>query len=356
MQYSFEEYADMHLILGKADGNAARAVRLYSESYPNRRQPCAKTFLGVDRRLRESGSFTPRTADWGRNVRRNVNVEEQILDIVEENPEISVRRISAATRVKNTTAWTVLREQQLYPYHIQRVQALEPVDNNQRLLFSQFCEQQLTNDPDFTLKIIFTDEACFTRDGVFNFRNSHVWSDENPHAVVSSRHQRRFSINIWCGIIGNQLLGPCELPNRLNGNVYANFLQESLPVLLENVPLATRLNCWFMHDGAPAHFPINVRNFLNNHFPQKWIGRGGPVAWPARSPDMNPLDYYLWGHLKSIVYARAVDSREELLQRIHDACEAIRNRPEVLERACRSLEQRVHACIQVDGSHFEQLL
>ena len=58
MQYSFEEYADMHLILGKADGNAARAVRLYSESYPNRRQPCAKTFLGVDRRLRESGSFT----------------------------------------------------------------------------------------------------------------------------------------------------------------------------------------------------------------------------------------------------------------------------------------------------------
>ena len=33
------------------------------------------------------------------------------------------------------------------------------------------------------------------------------------------------------------------------------------------------------------------------------IGQGGPVPWPARSPDLNPLDFWLWGHLKAMVYA-----------------------------------------------------
>ena len=47
-----------------------------------------------------------------------------------------------------------------------------------------------------------------------------------------------------------------------------------------------------------------ARQFLNQHFANKWIGRGGPIAWPARSPDLNPLDFHLWRHLKSIVYTQ----------------------------------------------------
>jgi len=42
---------------------------------------------------------------------------------------------------------------------------------------------------------------------------------------------------------------------------------------------------WYMHDGAPTHFVHNVREHLNTVFGQRWIGRGGPVAWPSRSPD-----------------------------------------------------------------------
>ena len=51
-------------------------------------------------------------------------------------------------------------------------------------------------------------------------------------------------------------------------------------------------------------------NFSNQHFANKWIGRGGPIAWPARSPDLNPLDFHLWGHLKSIVYATSIENAE----------------------------------------------
>jgi hypothetical protein len=53
-----------------------------------------------------------------------------------------------------------------------------------------------------------------------------------------------------------------------------------------------------MHDGAPPHFSIAVREFLDNMYPARWIGWGGPIVWPRRSPDLNPVDFHLWGHEK----------------------------------------------------------
>ena len=62
----------------------------------------------------------------------------------------------------------------------------------------------------------------------------------------------------------------------------------------------------------PPHFSRVAGQFLNRHFANKWIGRGGPIAWFARSPDLNSLDFHLWGHLKSIVYATSIKHAEIL--------------------------------------------
>ena len=64
---------------------------------------------------------------------------------------------------------------------------------------------------------------------------------------------------------------------------------------------------YFQHDGAPPHYTIRVREFLNEIFPCRWLGRGGPVARPPRSPDVVPMDYYLCGHMKTLVYDTKVD-------------------------------------------------
>jgi len=45
-----------------------------------------------------------------------------------------------------------------------------------------------------------------------------------------------------------------------------------------------------------------------------WIGRGDTHNWPSQSPGLNPLDYYVWGYMKAMVYAHKVNTREELLQ------------------------------------------
>ncbi|EFN71403.1 hypothetical protein EAG_00286, partial [Camponotus floridanus] len=136
--------------------------------------------------------------------------------------------------ISNSTVWTILKEQQLHPYHYQRVQELEARDFERRFNFCTWILPKITEDPDFISKILFTDEATFNRCGIVNLHNSHVWADENPHALIETNSQRQFSTNIWAGILGDKIIGPVILP-RLTGQVYMDFLQFQLPELLEDI-------------------------------------------------------------------------------------------------------------------------
>lgn len=182
-----------------------------------------------------------------------------------------------------------------------------------------------------------------------------MWSRENPRAFKSRKSQRQFSVNVWCAIIDNKLIGPYVLPNRLNGAAYLDFWTHVLPNLLQQQNVTVR-GMYYQHDGAPAHFSHNVTEHLNNQFPGHWIGRGGPIAWPARSPDLTVLDYFLWGHMKSIVYEEPINSREHLIERINLACERIRETPDMIRKSVGHLVQRARLCLEEDGGIFENKL
>ena len=51
----------------------------------------------------------------------------------------------------------------------------------------------------------------------------------------------------------------------------------------------------FVHDGAPPHFSRVARQFLNQHFANKWIGHGGPIAWPAPFSGFESIRFSLVG-------------------------------------------------------------
>jgi len=154
---------------------------------------------------------------------------------------------------------------------IQRIQHLETADMCSRL---EMC-RWINSNSHMIRNILFTEEAHFTRDGVNNTRNSHLCDRDNPHGNVESYYQHCFSVNVWCGVICDQLIGPYIFPQRLTGDIYANFLQDELPALLENVPLQTRRRIYYQHDGAPPHFSQVDRHYPNHKFPNRWIGRGG---------------------------------------------------------------------------------
>ncbi|KAJ4444077.1 hypothetical protein ANN_05866 [Periplaneta americana] len=166
-------------------------------------------------------------------------------------------------------------------------QALSPADYPARVRFCQWFLQQCGVNLNFPALVLFTDEAQFTRDGITNFHNQHVWAYENPRATVPSHHQVRFSLNMWAGIIGDRLVGPHVLVNRLTGQASTNFLENTIPHVLEDTPLINRQHIHFLHDGAPAHFSHTARRYLDRRFPGRWIGRGGTIAWPI-------LIVYMW--------------------------------------------------------------
>ena len=98
---------------------------------------------------------------------------------------------------------------------------------------------------------------------------------------------------------------------------YVTFIRNTLPLLLEDVPFGVRQCMWFQHDGAPANRAREVRQYLNEIFGNWWIGRCGPVKWPStRSPDLTPFNFYLWGHMKCLVYETPVQSEMDIVARV----------------------------------------
>lgn len=111
----------------------------------------------------------------------------------------------------------------------------------------------------------------------------------------------------------------------------------------------------FQHDGCRAHYRITVRQPLNLWFPNKWIGRGAPIPWPAKSLDLTSSDFYVWGHMKDIIYKDEIDTGEQLINKIREAAEIIRNNfPNTVTRA--EIRKQARACIRNRGSHFENIL
>jgi len=82
----------------------------------------------------------------------------------------------------------------------------------------------------------------------------------------------------------------------------------------------------FMQDGAPPYFSCFVTDVLNERLPDAWIGRGGQIPWPPRSPDLSPLDFFLWGYIKNIVYAEKIRNIQHLQDRITSAIETVNTR------------------------------
>jgi hypothetical protein len=176
-----------------------------------------------------------------------------ILDMVAQDQCCSTRGIARELGVEHRAVHLILQDEDLYPYHCSWVQGLMAHDYR-RLQYCEWLLREHERDPDFLEHILWSDEAAITREGVFNSQNSHLWAQHNPQVIREWGHQVLWSIDVWAGIIGNCVVSPYLLPDRLNGLAYCVFLQEVLPVRLEDVPLAVRCDMWFQHDGAPAHF------------------------------------------------------------------------------------------------------
>lgn len=218
-----------------------------------------------------------------------------------ENSLVSSREIATEIDTSQSSVNRITLKHKFHPYHLQLHQELYGDDFQNRICFSELMLELMNNDCGFLNNILFSDEATFRSNASVNLHNLHYYSTTNPHWMRTINHQNRWSLNVWGGICGNKVIGPYFFDNVLTGIIYYEFLQNDLPILLENMDLNTRRNMWFQQDGAPIHYHRIVRQFLNQTYPNRWIGRGGTIGWPARSPGLTPIDFFLWGFVKDQV-------------------------------------------------------
>ncbi|GFW48456.1 transposable element Tc3 transposase [Trichonephila clavipes] len=88
---------------------------------------------------------------------------------------------------------------------------------------------------------------------------------------------------------------------------------------------------WFQQDGATCHTARATIDLLKDTFGDHLISRFGPVNWPPRSCDLTPLDYFLWGYVKSLVYPDKPQTLDHLEDNIRRVIADIR--PQMLEKS-----------------------
>ncbi|GFV72191.1 uncharacterized protein TNCV_3278461 [Trichonephila clavipes] len=111
---------------------------------------------------------------------------------------------------------------------------------------------------------------------------------------------------------------------------------------------------WFQQDGATFRTARATIDLLKDTFGDRLISRFGPVIWPPRSCDLTPLDYFLWGYVKSLVYAdkpQTLDLLEDNSRRVIADI-----RPQMLEKVIENWTSRLDYIRASPGSHMPKII
>lgn len=271
------------------------------------------------------------------------------------NSNTSCREIEENVGVSKTKTHVILKKHKYFPYKRKIIHHLRDGDAERRITFCNWYLHQCREQWDFGRQVIWSDESHISSAGIFNRHNNRFWANDNQFVTVTRQQQGRFGFNISCFILGGRLVYHI-FDGNLNSEGYIQILDTCLPELIDNIPLARLRKIHFQQDGAPCHNSANVRNYLNRQFQNQWIGNSGPINWPARSPDLSILDFFLWGFLKNKIYQRPRQNYNELVEATRQAFEQLRRRPVYLIRAIDSISRRCELCILRNGEQFEQYL
>jgi len=145
----------MHFVYGFCNGNAHAAVEEYQRRFPDRRIPSRIVFTRINQTLRDTGCLPCVAVRSEREVVQTINTRENILEMVQSSPRLSIRRMASRIGVSRMQVWRTLHEEDLYPYHDQRAQYLEPGDHAQLMVLCRW----ITPHPELLSVILFTHEA-----------------------------------------------------------------------------------------------------------------------------------------------------------------------------------------------------
>lgn len=337
----------------------------YAAQFPGGIVPCRHTVTRIYQKMEDHKVLIDRhKGNSGRP--RTGRSDDNILQVYEsylEDPTVSIRKRAAQLDLTSSTIQRIMRKDlALYPYRITKRHELLDRDYPVRVQLADWFLNKHNGDDDFLNNIWWSDESHVHLNGYVNSHNAIHWGTEKP-TEVQSVPLHSLKITIWCAISAHGLLGPYFFEE--NGNtVTVNSARYLEVVKRQFIPdlfsfCITRdldpATMFFMQDGARPHITVDVRNYLGTVFDNRTIGERCGHHWPARSPDLTPCDFFLWGWMKSEVHKRMpfVD-RDALKDAVKDILGGLDQ--ETCARSCQSVVNRLHVMRSRNGHHIEQFL
>ena len=163
-------------------------------------------------------------------------------------------------------------------------------------------------------------------------------------------------VTVWYGFHARGVIGPyffVEENDRhvtFNGERYRAMLEDYLWTELDELDIS---DMWFQQDGAANHTARVTIDLLKGKFGERVISRNGPVEWQPRSCDLTLFDFFLWGHINSLVYANKPATLDDLKDNIQ---REIANVPvEMCARVVGNWIQRIDRCKRARGGHMTDI-
>lgn len=344
--------------LGLSLSRVRRSYRNTRAERTNKKAPSEKTIRRWLSNGKVGGAVFHQSPKRSNPVRTPEAIQT-VSRILEDNPRLSHRRIASIAGVSCTTAYKIIKKDLKHrPYKHQVVQQLKPGDPEKRLRFAGL---MLSNFADFD-NIIFSDEAHFYLHGCINRQNDRTWALSNPGVIVEKPlHSAR--LTVWAGLASWGVVGPFYFEEEVNGSPVTVTVNASRYGAMLRGPFQSAQQdfegwneeTWFQQDGAPPHRARIIMSYLKETFPDRLIALGsGDIVWPPRSPDLSPLDFYLWGFLKGKVYANNPKTLQDLKNNIETEIAAIPS--ETLKRVVANFRKRLIECEAQQGGHLPKVI
>ncbi|GFW51290.1 protein FAM200A [Trichonephila clavipes] len=227
--------------------------------------------------------------------------------------------------------------------------------NEMSSTFVEWAQNEIAVVPDFHKRILFSDEAHFWLNGYVNKQNCRIWSEVNPQVYVETPlHPEK--LTVWCALWAGGIIGPYFFKNDEGHNVTVNGDRYRAMITNFSIPELNNHDVqelWFQQDGATCQTARATIDLLKDTFGDRLISRFGPGNWPPRSCDLTPLDYFLWGYVKSLVYPDTPQTLDHLEEHIRRVIADIRR---MLEKVVENWTSRLDYIRASRDSHMPEII
>jgi len=148
-------------------------------------------------------------------------------------------------------------------------------------------------------------------------------------------------VSVVVSKLGKTALVFVESGAKVNSAYYCDRVLKS--GLLPDIRRLSGNDFTFQQDGAPSHRSKHTVAFLQTNVPA--------FNWPPNSPDLNPVDYSIWGALQQLVYRQKIEDVDHLKQVLNSCWDMISQ--ELIDGAIEQWSKRLSSVIRSRGGHFE---